>query len=314
MPPDCVDHPGADMPVLSIVIPTRDRPARLRDSLATLQLQRAADLEVLVIDDGSTSPLAPVVAGVTGPVPMRCLRQAPAGLNAARNRGVAEASGEIIAFLDDDTLVASGWAGAITSAFAETGCAGLAGRVRLRFEGGAAPTWLARPQRNYLAELDLGPLPAWLDAGPVPVGANCAVRRSEFERVGGFRDGLDRLGRSLISNGDTEFFRRLRAHGGRLRYEPAAEVLHRVPAERLARDFFYARARAQGISDALLDELDDGAPARPSRVARELWRCGRTAPILARGLATGRGTMNARQWVSYCQGRLGATVHGGLPE
>jgi glycosyltransferase involved in cell wall biosynthesis len=286
---------------------------QLRDCLVTLQTQAAnqEQLEVLVIDDGSKGDVAAAVDAVTGPIPMRCLRQPPGGLNVARNRGVAETSGEIIAFLDDDTLVAPVWARAVIAAFARTGCAGLGGRVQLRFEGGVEPTWLARPQRNYLAELDLGPRPLWLESGPVPVGANCAVRRSEFERVSGFRDGLDRLGNSLISNGDTEFFRRLRARGGRLRYEPVAEVVHQVPAERLTRDFFYARARAQGISDALLVELDDGAPARPARVARELWRCGRTAPILARGLATRRGTMNARQWVSYCQGRLGATVSGG---
>src|SRR5205085_6305502 len=135
---------------------------------------------------------------------------------------------------------------AVTSAFDDSDCAGLAGRVRLQFER-TPPTWLSQPQRNYLAELDLGSEPLWLDDGPVPVGANCAVRRGELERVGGFRAGLDRFGSSLISNGDTEFFRRLRAQGAKLRYEPEALVLHRVPQERLTRAFFRRRAHAQGF-------------------------------------------------------------------
>jgi glucosyl-dolichyl phosphate glucuronosyltransferase len=296
---------------LSIIIPTRDRPGLLRDCLRTIQRQQvgAESVEVVVIDDGSLQPLQPVVADARGEISIRCIRQAPAGLNAARNRGIEVTSGEAVAFLDDDTLLSPQWARTVLATFESSACAAMGGRVRLEFEGGSAPAWLARTQREYLAEFDLGPEPLWLDYGPDPVGANCAVRRAEFDRVGPFRDGLDRIGSSLVSNGDTEFFRRLRRRGGRVRYEPAAAAIHRVSAERLTREFFLRRAHAQGVSDALL-----AAGAHPdlrvARLAREVWRCGRTGPILIRGLATGHGTMNARQWASYCRGRLGATVAG----
>jgi GT2 family glycosyltransferase len=262
-----------------------------------------------VVDDGSISEVAPLAAQSSGPVALRCVRQPPAGLNVARNHGVQQTSADLLAFLDDDTLLAPGWAAAMIAGFADPACAGIGGRVQLRYEG-PLPPWLSKPQRNYLAEFELGSESRWLDEGPVPVGANCAVRRGDFERVGGFRAGLDRLGNSLISNGDTEFFRRLRTLGGRIRYEPGALVLHRVPEERLTRSFFRRRAHAQGVSDALLARLDaTQSPAR--RLARELWRCGRTGPILARGVLTGGGTMNAVQWISYCHGRLDATVGSG---
>ena len=298
---------------LSIVIPTRDRPELLRDCLGTIQRQDiAADsVQVVVVDDGSMQSLEPVVAGAGGEIPIRCVRQVPGGLNAARNRGIAETSGDAIAFLDDDTLLCPQWARTVLETFEASACAAVAGRVQLGFEDGGAPAWLAGTQREYLAEFDLGTEPLWLDRGPVPVGANCAVRRTEFDRVGLFIDGLDRIGSSLVSNGDTEFFRRLRRRGGRICYEPAAAVIHRVPAERLTREFFLRRAHAQGVSDALLAAAAGQDPARVTRVAREVWRCGRTGPILIRGLATGRGTMNARQWASYCRGRLGATVTSG---
>ena len=298
------------MPHLSVIIPTRDRPGLLRDCLRTIQTQHigTGQVEVVVVDDGSEQRLEPVLAHALGPIEIRCVRTPPGGLNAARNCGVHETTGTILAFLDDDTLLAPGWASAIIGAFESAECAGLAGRITLQFEG-TPPRWLSKPQRDYLAEFDLGDQPRWLDRGPVPVGANCAVRREALQRIGGFRVGLDRLGSSLVSNGDTEFFRRLRTTGGRLRYEPAARVLHRVPPSRLTSSFFRRRAYAQGISDVLLAHTD-GRGSRSMLVGRELWRYGRAGPILARGLLTGAGPMNALQWTSYCHGRLHAVSSG----
>ena len=111
--------------------------------------------------------------------------------------------------------------------------AGVGGRVELSLAA-PAPDWLGE-LTCYLAEYDRGPNACWLDdRDPVPVGANCAVRRDDFDRLGGFRLGLDRIAGSLVSNGDTEFFRRLRAMGGRLRYEPAASVIHSATVPSIA--------------------------------------------------------------------------------
>ena len=293
---------------LSVVIPTRDRPAVLADALRTLAVQdvEAGVLDVVVVDDGSTGDLAPVVAAATSErVPMRLERQAPAGLKAARDRGVAVTGGAVVAFLDDDVLVAPGWARAVLDTFARTGCAGLAGRIALLPEVDL-PRWLTPRRRRYLSELDLGGAPRELTAAEPPVGANCAVTRAAHARAGGFRPGLDRSGTTLISNGDVEFFGRVHAGGGTLVYAPAAAVLHRVPAERLTESWFVRRAFAQGVSDELLRAPATRRPRRALRVAREVVRCGRAAPILARRLAEGRGPADARFWVSYCRGRMAA--------
>jgi glucosyl-dolichyl phosphate glucuronosyltransferase len=260
-------------------------------------------LEVVVVDDGSADPVAEIVrrAAGRGPIAMRCERQEGRGLNAARNLGAERSSGDVLAFLDDDTLADPGWAAALLDAFDETGCSGVAGRVELELEG-PEPAWLPG-NRSFLSELDLGPRARWLDDGPEPAGANCAVRRTELVRLGGFRAELDRRGASLISNGDTEFFRRLRSSGGRIRYEPRASVLHRIPPERLTLAYFRRRAHAQGVSDELLEQLNGSSPTARRR-AREWIRLGRAAPILARGLLARRGTVNARLWVAYCRGRL----------
>lgn len=287
------------MTTLSAIVPTRDRPDLLRDCLGTLARQDAppGSFEVLVVDDGSSRDLRTMVEGVDSPdVPIRYVRQAPAGLNAARNRGAELASGHLLAYLDDDTLVSPGWASAVLDAFDRTGADAVAGRLELRLEG-PEPSWLTGHLRSFLTELDLDVPPGPLPAGRLPFGANCAVRRDAFERLGGFRDGLDREGVSLLSNGDVEFFERLRAAGGAGVWWPAAHVVHRVPPERLTKVWFRRRTRAQGFGDGLLED-GDGV------LLREVVRAGRSGPILAKGLVTGRGTFAAELWIRYCASRL----------
>jgi GT2 family glycosyltransferase len=296
---------------LTAIIPTHERPAELRRCLETLAVQDVppTDFEVIVIDDGSEADVGAVVDEVSihGRVAMRVERQKLSGLNAARNRGAAIADGQLLAFLDDDTLVSPGWAAALLRAFDQDECAGVGGRVALRLAG-AEPEWLDG-RRSYLAEFELGDEAHWLDHRSLPVGANCAVRRTEFDRLGGFLVGLDRIGESLVSNGDTEFFLRLHSSGGRLRYEPAASVVHCVPADRLTVDFFAKRRYAQGVSDELLLTLQ-GVPPSWRRRARLAWRLGRAAPIFAKGILSSRGTVNARLWASYWRGRLAAVGEG----
>jgi glucosyl-dolichyl phosphate glucuronosyltransferase len=294
---------------LSAIVPTHNRAEVLRRCLETLR-EQAVDpsaFEVIVVDDGSTSSIEPTVSEVSaeGPIAMRCERQPLSGLNTARNRGAAVARGEVLAFLDDDTLVSPGWAGALLRSFRDPDCAAVGGRVKLGLPA-PPPRWLAG-RAYYLAEYELGADPRWLGDDPLPVGANCAVRRTDFDRVGGFRPGLDRIGRSLVSNGDTDFFRRLRATGARLRYEPGADVIHVVPASRLTVRFFARRHWAQGISDELLLAFD-GAPVSPRHRLRLLRGIVDGIKGSARDSVRGRGLLGGGFEAAYWAGRLRASL------
>ena len=94
------------MPGLSVVIPTCNRRESLRITLEGLARQTVPmdSFEVIVVSDGSTDGTDDMLARLTSKLPyaLRTLTQANAGPSAARNRGVREASGDIIVFLDDD--------------------------------------------------------------------------------------------------------------------------------------------------------------------------------------------------------------------
>jgi glycosyltransferase involved in cell wall biosynthesis len=91
-------------PDASVVIPTRNRRRRLAISLRSALAQRDVDLEILVVDDGSTDRTGEVVDGIPDPRVRWLRHETPGGVSAARNTGIAAARGRWIAFLDDDDV------------------------------------------------------------------------------------------------------------------------------------------------------------------------------------------------------------------
>jgi glycosyltransferase involved in cell wall biosynthesis len=91
-----------DAPLVSVIIPVLNGERFLAAAVASVQRQRYPSIEVIVVDDGSTDSTAAVADSLGAGV--RCIRQANAGPPAARNRGLEEARGALIAFLDADDL------------------------------------------------------------------------------------------------------------------------------------------------------------------------------------------------------------------
>ncbi|MCW5548777.1 MAG: glycosyltransferase family 2 protein [Opitutaceae bacterium] len=230
-------------PRVTVIICTYNRADLLRQTLAGVAQQDypAGELEVLVIDNNSRDATPAVVAEFAGtPHPPRHVRETAQGLDHARNRGLAEARGDILLFADDDILVEPDWVRQMAAPFAgddvhRIGCVG--GEVVPVFPDGL-PDWI----REWHA-----PLAFRQDAGPVPpphspMGANFAFPRRVFEKVGPFAAGLDRKGAALFGGGDAEMVRRVRAAGYEVWFAPAAKVLHQMPASRTT--FRYAARHA----------------------------------------------------------------------
>jgi glycosyltransferase involved in cell wall biosynthesis len=104
--------------LLSVLVPTHNRPTLLREALASIAQQTCSDWEVVVVDDGSVEPISPdLVRSIVGER-FRLLRNEPArGIAGAKNRGLEAAGGEVMVHLDDDDLLDSRAVECILSAY-----------------------------------------------------------------------------------------------------------------------------------------------------------------------------------------------------
>lgn len=120
-----------DSPLISVIVPTFNRPEILRGCLAALREQRCENFsfEVLVVDDGGSSDLQPILDAERGAMNVRLIRQPNAGPGHARNTGAAEARGRLLAFTDDDCRPEPVWLNEFRKAFESAPDALLGGRT-----------------------------------------------------------------------------------------------------------------------------------------------------------------------------------------
>lgn len=198
----------------TVVIPTRDRSALLRDTLARVREAVPATVPVLVVDSASEDDTS-AVAREAGVEVIRC--ELP-GASVARNAGWRHARTPVVAFLDDDCLPEPGWVQALAAPFDDPTVGVVFGRVGLEEEGTAA---LAILERDEAHGLDVGsPL---ADYGYT---ANVAFRRDALATLGGFDEVLG-AGSPLHASEDKDLTWRLLRAGWAGRYDPAARVVHR---------------------------------------------------------------------------------------
>lgn len=229
---------GDGVPSVSVVVCTRNRPADLALCLASLDRLVYADLEVLVVDNAADDAEAErVVAARERPV--RYVREPRPGLSWARRRGIAEARGQIIAFVDDDVQVDPKWAQAIATRFVEQDVAGVLGLVaplELETEAQQEFEWHGGFGRGFdrrwlRRRVDRPTAPDLASTGVFGTGANMAFRRTVFSEVGLFDANLG-AGTSTEGGEDLDMIFRVLEAGHTIAYEPAALVWHRHRRER----------------------------------------------------------------------------------
>jgi hypothetical protein len=103
-------------PLISVILPTRDRAALLRPAIDSVLAQTYSNWELVVVDDGSEDETAALLDELDDPR-VRALRLEGSGVTGARNAGLDAARGELIAYLDDDNLMHPGWLRTVAWAF-----------------------------------------------------------------------------------------------------------------------------------------------------------------------------------------------------
>jgi glycosyltransferase involved in cell wall biosynthesis len=267
------------LPLVSIVVPTWNRPAHLKECLASLIAQEypKSAYEIIVADDGSSVETAAVTQGIqieAGSLRVRHCRQEHRGVNAARNLGIETAVGEFIAFIDDDELVPPGYLEqAVLLMDQHPDVIGVGGPCKeygtsaLRTCGRCSLA--ARYPSRRLMRMDNLP------------GGNMVIRHSAFAELGCFDEQISGYG------DEWEWFMRIRGRAAvGFLYDPGLWIWHRkdlLPAWRLL-----ATAFRQGFAEPIAARKA-GVSYRPSlvRVARYLGhatlrRCGGGLILAAR--------------------------------
>jgi glycosyltransferase involved in cell wall biosynthesis/GT2 family glycosyltransferase len=195
------------------------------------------------------------------------------GLSGARNTGLEESGGEVVAFLDDDAEAAPDWIERLGAAYAEERVLGAGGTVRPDWSAGRPPWFPA--EFDWVVGCTHSGMPRRREAVRNLVGANMSFRREALVEAGGFRHELGRIGKIPAGCEETDLCIRIgqRHPEGEIVYDPEAVVDHHVPAERGSRDYFSSRCRGEGRSKAILTALvgsDSGLSAERSYVRRTL--------------------------------------------
>lgn len=232
---DADDHPRHDAPTLVVCVVTYERAAFLRRCLASLQT--SPGISQIVIVDASAEPDPDSTSGVTIPVKYVHAPQLAGWMTKSRNEGLRWATGEVIAFIDDDVKVTTGWAMALRHHFDDTDLAAACGRTR---NGITGEDRYDLPIGRILDDGTLTDGFASEAEGPVEIdhgiGANMSFRASVLGQLDGFRD--DYPGTAIRE--DTDIFLRVGALGGRIKFLPDAVVDH-LPAPHVVGERFDLR-------------------------------------------------------------------------
>ena len=193
-------------PYISVIIPALNEENYIMHPLKGLQAQLSGDFEIIVVDGKSSDGTMRMAKGIANKV----IEEAASGVSAARNAGAHEASGDVLLFLDADTRPGSGLISVYSKAFKESGIAAATGPI-MPLEKSAVPMRV-----GYFIVSVLFVRLSILLGRPTIIGSNFAVRRSVFEKSGGFD-------KSMVTYEDWDLSQRLRKYGA-VRYLGSAGV------------------------------------------------------------------------------------------
>lgn len=229
---------------------------RWNDLLAavkSVQEQTLQPEEIIVVVDHNPDLFLRLIETVTDIVVIE--NREERGLSGARNSGIAQASGDIFAFMDEDATAHPQWLQYLCASYTDPQVIGVGGQIIPKWQDGR-PGWFP-PEFDWVVGCTYLGMP--LAAGPVRnlIGCNMSFRRSLFAAIGGFRSGIGRIGALPVGCEETEFCIRARQHWpDRLfYYEPRAQVNHAVPDSRARWDYFRSRCYFEGRSKALVTRL-----------------------------------------------------------
>ncbi len=201
-----------------------------------------SDYEIVLVDNNCTDNTRGVCEqfATTHPeIRLRYVVETEQGLSAARNKGIKEAEGDIIIYVDDDALVDTDYIRIYAEHFAaypETMAAG--GPIEPLYET-EEPKWMSPYTKALLtAWMNYGDKVREYPNGRYPGGGNAAYRKVVFDKVGLFNTELGRKGSALLASEEKDIFDKMKAQGMQVLYLPTPVLHHIIPQAKLEEDYF----------------------------------------------------------------------------
>ena len=240
--------PAASVSVV-VCTHTERRYALVRECLNSVAANTVRPHELMVVVDSNPALLERLRADPS--VDARILASTGRGVSAARNTGVAAATGEFVAFIDDDAVAEPDWLHELCRPFENPAIVAAGGRIVPRWE---RPNRLLPDEMLWAVGSTYAGHPVLPQAITRPVGCNMAANRNALDKVGGFPIEFGPSGPAVKSHSNEEIALalQLRAVFGErcIWYAPAALVRHFVPVERGTWGYLWRRCRAEGVSKA----------------------------------------------------------------
>ncbi|WP_256529352.1 hormogonium polysaccharide biosynthesis glycosyltransferase HpsE [Limnofasciculus baicalensis] len=241
----------------TVAIPTYNGANRLPELLERLGAQIHTEnfsWEIIIVDNNSTDRTAQVVRDYQGnwhcKSPLLYCFEAEQGAAFARARGVREASGELVGFLDDDTIPEYNWVASAYKFGQEHPAVGAYGsQIHGEFE--VEPPENFDKIKLFLAIIERGATAYQYEPRKrvLPPSAGLVVRRQAWlESVPSRLYLQGRTPHSMLGGEDIEAMAYIQLAGWEIWYNPEMEVNHKIPKERLQRDYLLALARGIGLS------------------------------------------------------------------
>lgn len=244
--------------MLSIIICTYNRDRYIYNVLESLARNDYPKdgYEIVVVDNNCTDNTAGELnrfAQDRPDVQLRCCMEKSQGLSWARNRGISEAKGDILVYVDDDAFVDPGFIGNYASLFErrpDVFAAG--GPIVPHYEGGVEPDWMTYHLKRLLTGyLHFGGKEKPFPRGNYPGGGNAAYRRQVFDRVGLYNPELGRKGGELGGGEEKDIFDKMKDSGMPFIYTPGSILYHSIPQYKLEQEYFDRLTCGIGTSERL---------------------------------------------------------------
>jgi GT2 family glycosyltransferase len=257
-----------------------DRWDQMIAAISSVQSQTVPPTEILLVIDHNLDLLRRAVAAFPDVRVMPNL--GVRGLSDARNTGVGAATGDVVAFLDDDATAAPDWLDRLTAPYDDPDVIAVGGRSIPDWEHGK-PGWFPE-ELNWAVGCTYTGHRTTPGTIRNPTGGNMSLRRDVCEAAGGFRPQLGRVGRRPLGGEETELSIRAArtVPGGKVWYDPEAVIHHLVPASRTTWKYLRSRCAAEGYSKALISGLVGAGDALATERSYAL-------EVLPRGVLRGLG-------------------------